>query len=453
MYKKIYGIDSLYFFFESNENYDDLYLDILDQIEDIKGVFRKKEIKFEKKDIHIKIDDITLQYLGRKEGFYFFKENQHELFRIGFKSNKENRTLNDIRVQLQGNGIYTLGINSIIELLKNMLKDYITGFIPITRADINCFIQYDFSFIKKDMFVTRKRKYSTINEIGDANSTQTIYIGKEPFKLRLYNKGLELKKSKKFELMNEYFLNNDFDLEKPIFNIEFQMHRTHLRQYEIQTVEDVLSNAKNLFQTAMDDIRLIDTNSISEANLKNNKYQAISHPLWEEIKNDFNITSFLQSTIPLERVKRKLSIYDEKKFEFEYKALIRRAVINNITLDIKYLDDLYKNAKDSILNPKSKNSDEIRQRYIDIDIEYKDGTVKRLRQLENGSIITPVKTVSVVELNDYELLRYAEKIQLVQHESEFNKHIYEVALKELKFRGFIPEVINKVEVDDESPSI
>jgi hypothetical protein len=450
--KKIYGIDSLYFFFESNESYDDLYLDILDQMEDIKGVFRKKELKFEKKDIHIKINDITLQYLGRKEGFYFFKESQHELFRIGFKSNKENRTLNDIRVQLQGNGIYTLGINSIIELLKNMLKEYITDFIPITRVDINCFIQHDFSFVKKDMFVTRKRKYSTINEIGDANSTQTIYIGKEPFKLRLYNKGLELKKSKKFELMNEYFLNNGFDLEKFIFNIEFQMHRTHLRQYEIQTVEDVLSNAKNLFQTSMDDIRLIDISSISEANLENNKYQAQTHPIWDEIKNEFNITSFLQSTISLERVKRKLSIYDEKKFEFEYKGLIRRAIINNLTLDIEYLDELYKSAKESILNPKSKNTSEDKKRYIEIDIVNQDGTIKHLRQLEDGSIITPTKTISVFELNDYELFRYAEKIQNVQHESQWFQDMYNVALKELSFRGLMPEVI-KVEVDDESPSI
>lgn len=449
--KKIYGIDSLYFFFESNEHYDDLYLDILDQIEDIKGIFRKKEIKFEKKDINISINDISLQYLGRKEGFYWFKDSMHELFRIGFKSNKENRTLNDIRVQLQGNGIYTLGINPIIKLLKNMLDGYISDFIPVTRADINCFIQYDLGFVEKDMFSTRKRKYSTINEIGDANTTQTIYIGKEPFKLRLYNKGLELKKSKKYELMNEYFLNNDFSLEEPIFNIEFQMQRTHLRQYDIQTIDDVLANAKNLFQNAMDDIRLINTSSVSEANLENNKYQAITHHIWQEVRDEFIMSSFLQTDIPLERLKRKISIYDEKKFEFEFKGLVRRAIMNDITLDIEYLEELYKKAKDSILNPKKKE-EEIKQRYIDIDIIDVTGEVKRLRQLEDGSLITPTKTISVVELNDYELFSYTEKVQLVQHESEFNKHLYQVALKELKFRGLMPEVVN-LEVDNESPSI
>ena len=37
--KKIFGIDTLYFFFETNDNYDELYLDILDQLEDIKAKF------------------------------------------------------------------------------------------------------------------------------------------------------------------------------------------------------------------------------------------------------------------------------------------------------------------------------------------------------------------------------------------------------------------------------
>lgn len=177
MNKKIYGIDTLYFFFETNENYDDLFLEILDQLEDIKGKFLKKDIEFENKDLYINLKDMQLNFLGKQEGFYWFKDS-NDFFRIGFKDKYKNRGLNNIRVQLQGNGIYTFGISSIIKLLQELLSDYITSYVPVTRVDINCFVQYDLSFIKKDMFVTRKRKYSTINEIGDANNTQTIYIGK-----------------------------------------------------------------------------------------------------------------------------------------------------------------------------------------------------------------------------------------------------------------------------------
>ena len=119
--KKVFGIDSLYFFFETNENYDDLFLEILDQLEEIKGKFEKRDIEFENKDLTISINDIQLSYLGKQEGFYWFKD-LNEFFRIGFKDRYKNRGLNDIRVQLQGNGIYTFGINSIIELLKDCIR-------------------------------------------------------------------------------------------------------------------------------------------------------------------------------------------------------------------------------------------------------------------------------------------------------------------------------------------
>ena len=59
-------------------------------------------------------------------------------------------------------------------------------------------------------------------------------------------------------------LNNGFKLDEPIFNIEFEMRRSHLRAYNIQSVEQLLSNAQKLFYNAMNDIRLIDLNKVSK---------------------------------------------------------------------------------------------------------------------------------------------------------------------------------------------
>ena len=439
--KKVFGIDSLYFFFETNENYDDLFLEILDQLEEIKGKFEKRDIEFENKDLTISINDIQLSYLGKQEGFYWFKDS-NEFFRIGFKDRYKNRGLNDIRVQLQGNGIYTFGINSIIELLKDSLKEVISDYIPITRADLNCFIQYDFSFVKKDMFSTRKRKYSTINEIGDANTTQTLYVGKEPFKLRLYNKSLELKKSKKFEIMNEYFLNNDFDLEQTIFNIEFQMNRGHLKQYNINTIDDLFANAKNLFQIAMDDIRLLDIDSVSSERLINNKYQADTHPLWEEIKSEYDLKDFLQIDFPLERLKRKISIYDENKFEYEFISLIRKAYINNLTLDIDFLNKLYFKAKESL--KKTTTQKELKKDYIEVDVIHEDSNEKEnFRLFKDGSLIKPLRTETVANLSDYDLLVYLDKTSDKQHLSTRDNHIYQVAYKEAKKRNLLLNISSK----------
>ena len=439
--KKVFGIDSLYFFFETNENYDDLFLEILDQLEEIKGKFEKRDIEFENKDLTISINDIQLSYLGKQEGFYWFKDS-NEFFRMGFKDRYKNRGLNDIRVQLQGNGIYTFGINSIIELLKDSLKEVISDYIPITRADLNCFIQYDFSFVKKDMFSTRKRKYSTINEIGDANTTQTLYVGKEPFKLRLYNKSLELKKSKKFEIMNEYFLNNDFDLEQTIFNIEFQMNRGHLKQYNINTIDDLFANAKNLFQIAMDDIRLLDIDSVSSERLINNKYQADTHPLWEEIKSEYDLKDFLQIDFPLERLKRKISVYDENKFEYEYISLIRKAYINNLTLDIDFLNELYFKAKESL--KKTTTQKELKKDYIEVDVIHEDSNEKEnFRLFKDGSLIKPLRTETVANLSDYDLLVYLDKTSEKQHLSTRDNHIYQVAYKEAKKRNLLLNISSK----------
>ena len=439
--KKVFGIDSLYFFFETNENYDDLFLEILDQLEEIKGKFEKRDIEFENKDLTISINDIQLSYLGKQEGFYWFKDS-NEFFRMGFKDRYKNRGLNDIRVQLQGNGIYTFGINSIIELLKDSLKEFISDYIPITRADLNCFIQYDFSFVKKDMFSTRKRKYSTINEIGDANTTQTLYVGKEPFKLRLYNKSLELKKSKKFEVMNEYFLNNGFDLEQNIFNIEFQMNRGHLKQYNINTIDDLFANAKNLFQIAMDDIRLLDIDSVSSERLINNKYQADTHPLWEEIKSEYDLKDFLQIDFPLERLKRKISIYDENKFEYEYISLIRKAYINNLTLDIDFLNELYFKAKESL--KKTTTAKELKKDYIEVDIiDETTNKKENFRLLNSGELIKPLKTETVSNLSDYDLLVYLDKTSEKQHLTTRDNQIYTVAYNEAKKRNLLLDISSK----------
>lgn len=439
--KKVFGIDTLYFFFETNENYDDLFLEILDQLEEIKGKFEKREVEFENKDLTISINNIQLSYLGKQEGFYWFKDS-NEFFRIGFKDRFKNRGLNDIRVQLQGNGIYTFGINSIIELLKDSLKEFISDYIPVTRADLNCFIQYDLSFVKKDMFSTRKRKYSTINEIGDANTTQTLYVGKEPFKLRLYNKSLELKKSKKFEVMNEYFLNNDFDLEQTIFNIEFQMNRRHLKQYNINTIDDLLCNAKNLFQSAMDDIRLLDIDSVSSERLINNKYQAETHPLWEEIKSEYDLKDFLQIDFPLERLKRKISVYDENKFEYEFISLIRKAYINNLTLDSENLNELYFKAKESL--KKTTTQKELKKDYIEVDVIHEDSNEKEeFRLFKDGSLIKPLRTETVANLSDYELLVYLDKTSEKQHLTTRDNHIYQVAYKEAQKRNLLLNISTK----------
>lgn len=438
--KILSGIDSLYYFCESNTNYDDLYLEILDQLEEVKGKLLKKDIEFENKDLSILINEIPLNFLGMAEGFHWFKD-MNDTFKIGFKDKYKNRGLNDIRVQLLAFGIYTIGIKSIIDFIKTiLLKDYITDYFPITRVDLNCFVQYDLSFIKKEMFVTRKRKYSTISEIGNANTTQTIYIGKEPFLLRIYNKKEELKKSNKKDLMYEYFFNNGFDSEQPIFNVEFELHRTHLKQFNINTIDDLFLNAKNLFQQSMEDIRLVDISNITQKDIENNtKNRAITLPIWDYIKESYKLDSFLQNELPLERIKRKISVYNENKFEYEYVALIRKAYINNLTLESEYLVNLYFKAKETL--KKTTTQKELKKDYIEVEIVNEITNKKEnFRLLNSGELIKPLRTETVANLNDYDLLVYLDKTQEKQHLSTRDNQIYTVAHKEAKKRNLLLDI-------------
>jgi len=447
-HNKIYGIDSLYYFAETSEDYDCVYMDILDMVEDRKAQFERKEIEYSNKDIIIRVNDIPLEFLGKSEGFNWFRDDR-ELFKVGFKGSESNRGLHNIRVQLLGNGIYSFGLNDMLHLVNDgLLKDLTTNHFPITRVDLNCFIQANLKFITKDMFSSRKRTYTTISEISNKNGLETLYVGKEPFKLRLYDKMKELQKSSKKLLMYEYFLNNGFDNKEDInvFNVEFQMHRRHLQQFNIDTVKDMLENAKRLFEFAMNDIRLIDMNSVSKSVLEHNKHNALTHSIWEEIKNNFSLDGFLQNPLPLERLKRKVSIYDSSKFEDDYKTLLRRAFLNQLVIDNEYILSLTQDAKESLT--KYKSNAEFKDRFTIVELIHEDGKKENLRLLEDGKLIKPLQTQTVSILSDYDLLVYLDKVTETQHLSEFYKDIFYVAQKEAIKRGLIPN-LTPSEVHDE----
>ncbi|MFK5937976.1 MAG: hypothetical protein QM497_06205 [Sulfurimonas sp.] len=396
----ICGIDTLHYFAETNENYDNLFLDILDQIEDKKAMFERKEIEFKNSDISIELEKITLQYLNKAEGFYWFKDI-NEFFRVGFKDEQTNKGLHNIRVQLQGIGLYTIGLKALITFINdNLLKDIATGFYPITRADINCFINHSFSFIDKTMFASRKKKYIDISSIGSANKTQTIYVGKKPFMLRLYDKKLELSKSSKKDMMYEYFANNGLDTKKEIFNVEFEMLRTHLRAYDITTLKDLLANANNLFKKAMEDIRLIDISTITQKDTKNNsKSRAKTLPIWDYIKDNFSIDTFLQNNFPIKRLKRKEYVYDADRFIEELNKLIKKAKIHNVYINSKFISAITQNYldKEEVEKEKYIQSQQPKIDYIPVEVI---GDSKEHRFLKSGKVITPVKTIPFKQLSN-----------------------------------------------------
>lgn len=331
---QVSGIDTLYYFAKSGGYYKEFYTDILNQINIKKQEFESLNYAYQESDIIVKINDIDIKFSGKaRDGFLWFN---HEFFRIGFKDAEKNKNINDICVQLNAVGIYTLGLSSLIEYVNKVFLDGATldeNNFPITRIDVNMFIQHSFNYLTKEMIVSKKKNHEkNLGERSSGYELETYYVGKKPFRLRIYNKQIELKGARdtKRELMYNHFGVNGLDINEPIWNVEFEMHREFLKNYGIDTIEDALKRSNSLFKIACELVRLIDISSISDKQLNSkNRRLADTLPIWDYISSVYDNSDFMQVTTPLERVEKityRYSLEDAKK---SIKKVVKRLQIHS----------------------------------------------------------------------------------------------------------------------------
>lgn len=353
------GIDSLYYFAQSGAFYYRFYEDIVNQIEDKKAYYKSLNYAYADNDIIVSINEINVVYSGMgRDGFHWFK---HDFFRAGFKDPEKAMNIHNICIQLNTEGTYTLGLMSLYEYVNTkFLGEFTMNIFHITRIDLNMFIQHDFKYLCKEMILSKKQSHNAvIGEISSGYELETYYVGKKPFKLRIYNKHKELQNqsSIKREIMHNHFGVNDFDLSKPIFNVEFEMHREYLKTFGIDTVEDALKRVEMLFKHACDQIKLIDINSITEKQLYScNRKRASILPIWEFIKDSYSVTEFMQIDTPLEKIEKIVYRYTLEDADKSIKKIITRLLIhgNNPTMYFM-IDTLEKAREDFYLRQNLKN--------------------------------------------------------------------------------------------------
>ena len=348
---QISGIDALYYFAQSGAHYDNFYLDILNQIEDKKKEFTALNYAYNDNDIIVTINtiDVKLSGMGR-DGFVWFN---HDFFRVGFKDSEKSPNIHNIRVQLNAIGIYTLGIKSLIEYINTKLLDgalLSTKYFPVTRIDVNMFVQHNFNYLCKEMILSKKKTHSAnISERTTGYELETYYVGKKPFLLRIYNKLKELEGASdiKKELMHNYFLINKLDTRKPIFNVEFEFHREFLKQYDIDTIEDALSRSESLFKMGCDLIKVIDISSLTKEQINStNRSRADLLPIWEYISKSYDNQEFMQVTTPLEKIEKisyRYSLEDAKK---PLKRLMTRLLLHGNAPTLFFFYELLRNTEE-----------------------------------------------------------------------------------------------------------
>ena len=348
---QVSGIDTLYYFAKSGGYYKEFYMDILAQINYKKQEFESLDFAYQDSDIIIKVNDIDIKYSGKaRDGFLWFN---HNFFRIGFKDSEKNKNINDICVQLNASGIYTLGLSSLIEYVNKVFLDGAVledNHFPITRIDVNMFIQHSFKYLTKEMIVSKKKNHEkNLGERSSGYELETYYVGKKPFKLRIYNKMQELKNANntKCELMYNHFGINGLDIKEPIWNVEFEMHREFLKHYGIDTIEDALERSSTLFKMACELVRLIDIDSISDKQI-NSKNRIINSKteIWGTITNNYDNSDFMQVTTPMKRVERITYRYGLEDAKKSIKKVVKRLQIHSSSPTLFFFLEILQEAKE-----------------------------------------------------------------------------------------------------------
>lgn len=380
------GIDALQYFAMSGGQYDRFYESLMDQIEDKKAYFKKLNYQYADNDIIVKINEIEVQYSGMgRDGFHWF---YHEFFRVAFKDSEKSPNIQNIRVQVNAVGIYTLGLKSQIEYInKVFLKDLTMNIFPITRIDVNMFVQHDFSYLRKEMILSKKKDHhANIAEHASAYKLETYYVGKKPFLLRIYNKRTELKQATqiKRELMHNHFGVNGLDMEQPIFNVEFEMHREYLKTFGIDNVAQALQRAETLFKHACDQVRLLDLSTITEDQINTpNRRRAETLPIWKHIHDSYSIKEFMQVDTPLEKIEKITYRYSLEDAEKSMKKVLTRLFIHDSIPTMYFMLDVLQKARDDY---------ELRQNLKNLHEEYK----------EKPDFETELKTYSDEGLQNFE---------------------------------------------------
>jgi len=343
------GVDALYYFAQTNGTYPEFFENLLSQIQDQKNRFEGMNYAYKENDLHVALIDFELTYSGTgRDGFVWFN---HLYFRMGFKDPEKNPAMHNIRVQLNAVGIYTLGLKGLLNLINtHLIRSLITGYFPITRIDLNTFVQYDFSYLRKEMVVSKKKGHeATLGERMGAYELETYYVGKKPFKLRIYNKKKELRQApeKKQEVMYRYFKEHRFDMDKAIFNVEFEMHREFLKNYGIDTIEDALKNAVTLFEFGCQLVRIIDPDTVTETELNSsNRRRAKNQPIWSLLANTYTLAEFEQRQTPLEKIERVPGRYSLQDAEKSIKKVLMRLHMNHNAPTFKFILDIHQRVKE-----------------------------------------------------------------------------------------------------------
>lgn len=266
------------------ENYEENCKEILNYLE-----IEKEKIKSISKDKPtykhlLSFGNLNFQLLpnGTKGYSYILQNSGFQINIAQFRSRLENFT--PLQVRISSEYLWSFGLSDTWSIIYNWISEIFGNIIgeKVFRLDLcshisdidltsNYQITYKGDFKKKQAFFNGNR----INAIAfGSRKCKKIYC-------RIYNKSLEIQELRHKTWFYPIWKENSMNIDN-VWNIEFELKSEFLRQYNIVTVNDVLTHLQDLWKycTSQWLIRVNRTNKRIE--------RCPIDKQWLEIQNNFN---------------------------------------------------------------------------------------------------------------------------------------------------------------------
>ena len=260
----------------------------------------------ERAKAQFRIKDHLLEVKDRGRGKFQFVL-QDNCFNISLSSSVSN-SLPLAYVQLSSELLTAVGVTEAEKVLRYIINTFgqVTDEPNISRVDL--FVDFTTStplaIIEHLAWITRAQKISAYYMDREL-SGWTIGLGGS-IGARLYNKTLELEKSKK-DYLKPLWKMSGWNESDPVWRLEFEFKRESLKELGIIKVDDLLPNAGGLWKYSTDIwLRLTLPNNSDE-----NQTRWPTHPLWKTLsKIDWDKST----TAPLSRIRKQRIPHDDALF-------------------------------------------------------------------------------------------------------------------------------------------
>lgn len=181
-----------------------------------------------------------------------------------------------LKVEFRAEFLARYGYLKCIKIVNDFVKDNLLNEFKITISELHLATDiqgYEFNALDYYRFKTRARNSQTFEDdevystsFGSLANFSGFVYGSGDYMLRVYNKTKEIQKFKHKGFVKEYFWfkNQNYDENKTVWRIEFQVRREKLKKFtdvnfnSFDNYEIILDNIPSLWTRFLDDFKFID---------------------------------------------------------------------------------------------------------------------------------------------------------------------------------------------------